>query len=71
MDIEIGGGSVRNYTLRNLEENSDYIITLTAIRRRRRISSHFSAATTDDAGKLIQELLQCCSNLYAKMSVAK
>jgi hypothetical protein len=42
--MELRNGK-RNYTLMDLEEDSDYTITLTAIKDRRRIGTRISATT--------------------------
>ena len=47
----ISDGNARNYTLTNIEEDSDYAITLTAISVTGQLTSNQITILTDTAGK--------------------
>ena len=47
---EISDGNARSFTLTDLEEDSDYTITLTAISAAGQLTSHQITATTNTAG---------------------
>ena len=48
--VEISDGNVRSFTLTDLEEDSDYTITLTAISAAGQLTSNQISTTTDTAG---------------------
>ena len=48
--VEISDGNARSFTLTGLEEDTDYNITLTALRRNRQVNSNTISTTTSTAG---------------------
>ena len=60
---EISDGNVRNFTLTDLEEDSDYTITLTAISAAGQLTSNQISTTTAIAGSYLYyvRIIQCVS----------
>ena len=63
---EISDGNARNFTLTDLEEDSDYIITLTAISAAGQLTSNQISTTTAIAGLYLYyvRIIQCVSFVY-------
>ena len=57
---DISDGNARSFTLTDLEEDSDYTITLTAISTAGQLNSNQISATTDTAGTLM--LMKLCTD---------